>query len=122
MNYSKEFEVFWTLYPKRWDPERHEWIKRRKCPAWIMWQRLTDTERHEVLTKVKFIKKQEGKYPRDAATWLNPKTQRGWEDIEPPANWVPRLPKELTDVCEAPEDDLNMGTRRTALIRQLRKA
>jgi hypothetical protein len=32
------------------------------------------------------------------------------------------LPEQLTDVCEAPKDDLNMGTRRTALIRQLRKA
>jgi hypothetical protein len=32
------------------------------------------------------------------------------------------LPDELTDVCGVPKDDLNMGTRRTALIRQLRKA
>ena len=89
MTYSKEFEYFWKMYPKR------SGKKRRKCPAWLMWLRLTDDERHEVLTKAKYIKQFEGDYPRDAVTWLHPENQRGWEDITFKKAWVPILPTEL---------------------------
>ncbi len=88
--YTREFEVFWKKYPKRGGK------KRKKRPAFLMWLRLTDDEQHEVLTKVKFIRQFEGDYPRDAVTWLNPETQRGWEDIEFKPDYVPVLPEELT--------------------------
>lgn len=116
MEYSKEFEVFWKLYPHRGGKP----IKKR--PAWLMWLRLTEDEIYEILTKAKYIKRFEGgPYARDAVTWLHPENQRGWEDITFKADWVPCLPEELTKgLCEIPEKDLNMGTRRTALIRQLK--
>ena len=118
MTYSKEFEVFWKLYPHR----NGKPIKKR--PAWNMWQRLTDDEIYEICTKAKYIKQFEGgPYARDAVTWLHPENQRGWEDITFKPDWVPVLPAELTDVCKAPADKVeNPGTRRTFLIRQLRKA
>ena len=118
MEYSKEFEVFWKLYPHR----NGKPIKKR--PAWNMWQRLTDDEIYEICTKAKYIKQFEGgPYARDAVTWLHPENQRGWEDITFKPDWVPVLPAELTDVCKAPADKVeNPGTRRTFLIRQLRKA
>jgi hypothetical protein len=114
----KEFEVFWKLYPKRWDRNRSRLIKRKKFPAWESWQKLDSDTQHEILTKAKYIKEFEGGSARDAVTWLN---QRGWDDVDFPDSWVPRLPKELTDVCEAPEEDHNDGRRRTLLLRQTDK-
>lgn len=92
MEYSLEFETFWKYYPHR----NGKPIK--KCPAYKVWNRLTDDEQHEILTKVKYIKKFEnGPYTRDAKTWLHPENQRGWEDITFKADWVPVLPAELTE-------------------------
>ena len=117
MAYSKEFEVFWRLYPKRWDRGRNKLIKRKKFPAWESWQKLDEDTQHEILTKAKYIKDFEGSSARDAVTWLN---QRGWDDVEFPDSWVPVLPNELTDICKASEKNVvNMGLRRTALIRQI---
>jgi len=117
MAYSKEFEVFWRLYPKRWDRSRNKLIKRKKFPAWESWQKLDEDTQHEILTKTKYIKDFEGSSARDAVTWLN---QRGWDDIEFPDSWSPVLPDELTHICKASEKNVvNMGLRRTALIRQI---
>ena len=72
--YTKGFEVFWRYYPKRWDRNGQKLIKRKKYPAFESWQKLDADTRHEILTKVKFIKDFEGRSARDAVTWLN---QRG---------------------------------------------
>lgn len=94
MDYAKEFEVFWKLYPKRWSVSRHAYVKRKKYPAWLSWQKLDDDTQHEILLKIKLIKQSEGNYPRDAVTWLN---QKGWDDIEFDQGYKPILPKELTE-------------------------
>jgi hypothetical protein len=121
MEYSKEFEYFWKLYPKRWNANLHTYVKRKKYPAWQSWQKLDEDTQQHILSVVKLIRVSEGGRPRDAVTWLN---QRGWDDVDPPKGWQPQLPEELTkDVLkDAKGEELNMGTRRTALIRQLRKA
>jgi len=95
MEYSKEFEYFWKWYPARWHAEKHVFVKRRKFPAWQSWQKLDADTQKEILCKMKLIKASEGKYPRDAVTWLN---QRGWDDIEDDSKWESVLPDELTDV------------------------
>lgn len=94
MEYTREFEVFWKLYPSRWSVNRHAYVKRKKYPAWLSWEKLDDDTRREILTKVKMIKSSEGNSPRDPVTWLN---QRGWDDIDFEVGYVPSLPKELTD-------------------------
>jgi hypothetical protein len=94
MEYTREFEVFWKLYPTRWDRTCSKRIKRKKFPAFEKWQALEDDTRHEILTKAKFIKDFEGSSARDAVTWLN---NRGWDDIEFNPDYVPILPKELTE-------------------------
>lgn len=91
--YSKEFEYFWRVYPKRWSKSRHEWIKRRKFPAWQSWEKLSEDIQLHLLALGKKIKQSEGDYPRDAVVWLN---QRGWDDMDLPSSWVPALPAELT--------------------------
>lgn len=93
MEYSKEFEVFWKYYPKRWDRTHSKLIKRKKFPAWESWQKLDEETQHEILTKAKYIKEFEGGSARDAVTWLN---QRGWDDIEFKEGWKAVLPEELT--------------------------
>jgi len=94
MEYTREFEVFWKLYPTRWDRTCSVRIKRKKRPAFDKWQTLDEGTRHEILTKARFIREFEGGSARDAITWLN---QYGWEDIEFKPDYVPILPKELTD-------------------------
>lgn len=94
MEYSPEFETFWKYYPHR----NGKPVK--KCPAYKMWNRLTEEDRHEILMKAKYIKRNEGgPYARDAVTWLHPENQRGWEDIEQQKGlkWEPALPVELTE-------------------------
>lgn len=119
MEYSKEFEVFWKLYPGRYNEVARRKVKRKKSDAGKVWNTLSKEIQHEILTKAKFIKDFEGKYPSDPVVWLR---RDGWDDITFPDTWVPQLPEELTDVCEAPKKALNMGTRRTALIRQFNAA
>ncbi len=94
MTYSREFEIFWKYYPKRWDRSRNKLIKRKKFPAWESWNKLDEDTQHEILTKAKYIKEFEGSAARDAVTWLN---QRGWDDIEFNEAWTPTLPEELTE-------------------------
>ena len=110
MTYSKEFEVFWKYYPKRWDRSRNKLIKRKKFPAWESWQKLDDETRHEILTKLKYIKDFEGSAARDAVTWLN---QRGWDDIEFGEAWTPQLPKELTEgILKTSKHTVDINTER----------
>lgn len=93
MDYTEEFEGFWAKYPKRWNRDLSCWVKRKKYPAFLKWQKLSKTIRQECLAKVHLIKRAEGT-PRDCVTWIN---QRGWEDIELekpkplPANLLPKM-------------------------------
>ena len=75
-NYTKEFEVFWKLYPARWNTNLSLYVKRKKRPAFKKWQKLSQKIRNECLSKVKLIKKSEGSGTsiRDAVTWLNNNT------------------------------------------------
>lgn len=119
MTYTKEFEVFWKYYPHR----NGKPVK--KCPAFKMWLRLSEDEQHEILTKAKYIKKFEaGPYARDAVTWLHPENQRGWEDITFKADWVPVLPKELTEnvLKDAHKAPININDERNRQMDELRKA
>jgi len=122
--YSDEFEYFWKKYPARWNSNLHKYVKRKKYPAWLMWQRLDEDTQREILSKARLIKESEGSCPRDAVTWLHPENQRGWEDIDMGEGWKPVLPEELAGnaLKDAKEEKLNMGTRRTLLIRQIRGA
>ena len=79
--YTEEFETFWIKFPARWNPNLSCYVKRKKRPAFIKWQKLSDEVRKECLSKVHLIKKYEGSASsvRDCVTWLN---QCGWEDIQ----------------------------------------
>lgn len=78
MNYTDEFELFWSKYPARWNHNIHGYVKRKKRPAFEKWVKLSPEIRKECLFKAKYIKAHEGT-PRDCITWLN---QYGWEDID----------------------------------------
>ena len=95
MDYTDEFEAFWKAYPKRWNQDLGCWVKRKKYPAFLKWQKLSQAIRNECLSKAHLIKRAEGT-PRDCVTWIN---QRGWEDIElekpepMPAKYLPEMKK-----------------------------
>lgn len=93
--YTSEFEEFWLKYPTRWNRDLGISVKRKKKPAFIKWQQLSQEIRRECLRKVTRIKSAEGGSVRDCVTWLN---QEGWDDIDLPSKKVETiLPKELTD-------------------------
>lgn len=92
MDYTEEFETFWSLYPKRWSRDLSVYIKRKKWPAFEKWQKLDQAIRNDCLAKARLIKATEGT-PRDCVTWLN---QRGWDDIELPKPPQKALPTEIT--------------------------
>lgn len=115
--YTREFEVFWRYYPDRWDRSMNKKIKRKKRPAFDKWLLLSDEIRHEILTKVKYIRQFEGAYARDAVTWLN---QCGWEDIEFKPAYQPVLPPEMLDVLKPVPDDVDSNQRRTDNLRLLK--
>ena len=77
--YTEDFEMFWSLYPQRWH-EKYGWIKRKKAPASISWEKLTNEIKAECLMIVKKIQKAEGGSVRDCVTWIN---QKGWVDMRP---------------------------------------
>lgn len=90
MNYSDEFNEFWVKYPSRWDKTVGRYVKRKKKPAFLKWQKLKPEIRAECLAKAKYIKKYEGSAVRDCVTWLN---NDGWDDIDE-TSYVPVLTKE----------------------------
>lgn len=77
--YTEEFKIFWKAYPWRWDRANSQRIKRKKKPAFLAWQKLSEEVRAECMAKRKMIRAAEGSCARDCVTWLN---QEGWEDIE----------------------------------------
>ncbi len=84
--YSQDFEMFWRLYPDRWDRDQRVRIKRKKAPAFEKWLKLSNEIKAECLTIAKQIKFSEGSSIRDCVTWLN---QKGWEDMRPKDNHRP---------------------------------
>jgi len=107
MNYTEEFETFWRQYPPRWNQNLSVYVKRKKCPAFKVWQKLPKEIRAKCLRIVKKIKKSEGT-PRDAVTWLN---QEGWDDID--EEWTPSLPAGATISMKAvPEVAVNTNNER----------
>ena len=97
MEYTADFEKFWYKYPRRWNKDLGIWVKRKKYPAFLKWQKLHPEIQQECLSKVKLVKKYEGSAVRDCVTWLN---QRGWEDIE--EDYIPVLSKENADAILKP--------------------
>jgi len=78
MNYTADFLEFWKRYPKRF-VSGIGWVRRKKKPAFIVWQKLSRGIRAKCLARVHLIKKMEGNAVRDCVTWLN---QDGWDDFE----------------------------------------
>ena len=114
MDYTPEFETFWSLYPKRWNRDLGCYVKRKKWPAFEKWRKLTQAIRDDCLAKVKLIRRAEGT-PRDCVTWLN---NRGWDDIELekpkplPTHLVPKLKT-------VPEHNVNINDERNKLTAAL---
>jgi len=116
MTYTEEFETFWRQYPPRWNQNLSVYVKRKKCPAFKVWQKLPKEIRAKCLRIVKKIKKSEGT-PRDAVTWLN---QEGWDDIE--EEWTPSLPAGATISMKAvPEVAVNTNNERNRQMEKLSK-
>ena len=81
--YTPDFEMFWKLYPDRWDRDMNRRIKRKKAPAFEKWRELSNKLKAECLMIAKQIKYSEGSNARDCVTWLN---QKGWEEMRPDEN------------------------------------
>jgi len=115
MEYTEEFNRFWKQYPSRWNSNLNCYVKRKKHPAFLKWQKLTKEIRDKCLRIVKQIKRAEGT-PRDAVTWLN---QQGWDDIDEPDEGK-HLPSKMTNVIKAvPEHKINTNTERNRQRREL---
>ena len=117
--YSPEFEYLWKKWPKRWNRNKSVWVKRKKFPAWKAWQKLDEETQRFILSVLNKARENEGAYPRDLVTWLN---QQGWEDLEFQSDYVPVLPKELTDKIGHSEalKEVDPNLQRTINLRRLR--
>jgi len=114
--YTEEFERFWKAYPSRWNMNLHSYVKRKKWPAFKVWQKLSKELKAECMAKVRLVKATEGT-PRDAVTWLN---QRGWDDIElPEEKWKPSLPKEMTNSLKSVPQQESMADKSNREVRKL---
>ena len=92
--YTEDFEMFWSLYPPRWDRNAIRLIKRKKEPAYEKWVLLSAEIRAECLLGASKIKSFEGSSPRDCVTWIN---QKGWIDMRPKKK-IP-LPQEIQEMA-----------------------
>lgn len=110
MNYTKDFETFWQKYPQRWNKDLGVYVKRKKQPAFLKWQRLSKEIRKECLAKVHLIKASEGSAVRDCVTWLN---QEGWSDIDlTPKNIQGMIPKDMIESLLVDDKPLNINNER----------
>ena len=118
IDYTEEFEIFWKLFPKRWNRDLGIFVKRKKWPAFEKWQKLSQAIRNECLGKARLIKASEGT-PRDCVTWLN---QRGWDDIELPVPPPKALPAEIMPKLKVVESHIvNINNERNRQIEQLQQ-
>ena len=121
LEYTKGFLEFWKLYPKRWNKDLGCYVKRKKWPAFLKWQKLSKEIRAKCLARVHLVKKMEGS-PRDCVTWLN---NRGWDDIEEdelkkmpmglPASMIEGLLKEVPSV------EVNINNERNRQLNMLKE-
>jgi len=118
MEYTKDFEKFWKLYPKRWNRDLGIWVKRKKWPAFEKWQKLPKKIKQRCLEIVHLIKDAEGT-PRDCVTWLN---QRGWEDIETTSKTKIGLPREMIEglLKDVPDVKIDVSNERNRQMRKLK--
>ena len=115
--YSEDFEMFWKLYPKRWDRQARFLIKRKKAPAYESWQKLSNEIKAECLMNAKKIKSFEGSSVRDCVTWLN---QKGWiemrpEEVQPTNAQIQEMARDLLKEVPKPinfEEEANKQTRK----------
>jgi hypothetical protein len=115
-DYTSTFLIFWKAYPARWNQSLSLYVKRKKYPAFVAWQKLTPEIQQKCLRIVKVIKKTEGT-PRDCVTWLN---QRGYDDIDEPDIDAQTLPAELTDVLRRVDNPkVNVNNERNRQMRGL---
>jgi len=117
--YTKDFEEFWSRYPKRY-VSGIGWVKRKKRPAFDKWLKLSKEIRAKCLARVHLIKKMEGT-PRDVVTWLN---QYGWEDFEESElkNMPVGLPKEMIEnlLKTVPDVKINVNNEHNRQMRLLK--
>ena len=115
--YTKDFEEFWSRYPARY--RKYQFIKRKKSPAFKVWQKLSKEIRAICLSRVHLIKKTEGgaESVRDCVTWLN---QEGWDEINIHKEPV-GLPKEMIEnLLKTVPDGINKNNERNRQMRLLK--
>ena len=89
INYTKEFEAFFKLYPHRWNHRVSLWVKNDKAGAFKEWKLLSVQERKLATEKAPTIEK--GEFTPDARKWLKHKM---WENESiggPPPSKLPTL-------------------------------
>ena len=119
--YTADFEMFWALYPDRWDRANSHRIKRKKEPAFEKWILLSNEIRAECLLGASKIKSFEGSSARDCVTWIN---QKGWLDMRPKKRRP--LPQEIQDMAagllkSVPKEE-SMAVKANRQVRALMKA
>ncbi len=115
--YTSMFLLFWKRFPARWNSNLHTYVKRRKFPAFKVWQKLSPEIQQKCLRIVKKIKAAEGT-PRDCVTWLN---QIGWDDIDEPDLDAQTLPSELTNSLKRVPGKVNVNNERNRQTKKLKK-
>lgn len=90
MDYTEEFEIFWKIYPKRWNRSSGKHYKVGKYEAFQAWKRLSQKDRCKILIVVKYM--QDGEFVLDAHRWLK---KRRFDDMEirEPKPKPPAVPK-----------------------------
>ena len=89
--YSREYEYVWKHYPKRLDKSGN-WIKRKKYPGWLVWQKIDEDDQHDIICKAAHFKKKLGNYAPDIDVFLR---NRGWDDIDFSKKYQPIWPEEF---------------------------
>lgn len=98
MTYTDEFKTFWKKYPSRWNRSSHRYYKVGKWEAFLVWKRLSQKDRTDILIKVKYM--QDGEFVLDAHRWLK---KRRFDDMELPESKPKPIVKE-TPKIETPEE------------------
>jgi len=107
-DYTPIFLIFWRSYPSRWNMNLHKYVKRKKWPAFLAWEKLTPEIQAKCMRIAKKIKAAEGT-PRDCVTWLN---ERGYDDIDEPDLDAQTLPQEFTGGLKRVPGGVNVNNER----------
>ncbi len=68
--YDEQFEVFWSVFKGRWNPDRGIYVKVYKYEAWQEWQKLTEKDKTRATASANKVG---GKFTPDAFRWLKKK-------------------------------------------------